>query len=448
MLKKKQNIKNSVFNYMLSSIFNLPILHEKNFLYIVRCFSMAADNKEFADLDFEFFMKIIKNPQLEITSEVEVFECIDAWISRHFEFRAKFGKDLLINVRLPLIPEHAIRRILAESSSLRKIDDCVALIKRFLMNKESFCQEKKHLASRSCLQENFSVLISGGSLNSAHFRRRRSLKSIIKFDMSNEAPKRHTYPPMKIDRCGHRAVLSKGGLFVLGGYKNYEGVFVRSVRKYTFETKTWSLVAYLPEERHHFCATALLGHIFLIGGSLKGRGRTEATAACARLNTGSREWAQIGAMREARLLPSCVLRRGGVLVSGGSGRRTLESYDFHADRWRDFGAEMMAGRSGHGSAVSGDKVFVVGGSSSPSCECFDPDSRVFVALKPPPESVHKVSWRRRLEVEAHAIGGKIFVVGGGSEHVLAYCMEKEQWEKVARMPERCEGFACTIVPNL
>ena len=118
---------------------------------------------------------------------------------------------------------------------------------------------------------------------------------------------------------------------------------------------------------------------------------------------------------------------------------------------------MIVGRCGHGSAVSGKKVFVVVGSFNSfemlplritpkplAGECFDPESRAFVALSQPPESIF-VFWGHPLQTET--IGKKVYIFQGDHKHVVAYDVEKGVWECISQMAERYKDFACTRVPN-
>ena len=71
-------------------------------------------------------------------SEIEVFNAAEAWINYNFIDRKKHTIDVLMTVRLSLLSEHALKHILKQDLSFKKIEACRALINK------SVEQHKKH----------------------------------------------------------------------------------------------------------------------------------------------------------------------------------------------------------------------------------------------------------------------------------------------------------------
>ena len=48
---------------------------------IERCFPMIVDSDNFLELDFIFIKKILSSSELNINSELQVFNASDSWLS-------------------------------------------------------------------------------------------------------------------------------------------------------------------------------------------------------------------------------------------------------------------------------------------------------------------------------------------------------------------------------
>ena len=85
MLKKDKNLeifdfvkdkisKNNVLTfYSLAKLYKLGNISESSLLYIERCFQMIVETQNFLHLDFSIVAKILASSELNIHSEVEVF---------------------------------------------------------------------------------------------------------------------------------------------------------------------------------------------------------------------------------------------------------------------------------------------------------------------------------------------------------------------------------------
>ena len=76
-------------------------------------------------------------------SEIEVFEAANEWIRHNFEERNKYSKDLLLQVRFPLLSNGALENILRRTSSFHRVKECQELIDSILLNKNYFFNESK-----------------------------------------------------------------------------------------------------------------------------------------------------------------------------------------------------------------------------------------------------------------------------------------------------------------
>ena len=115
--------------YQFFEIINFYSLAETTFSFIERCFTIVAETKYFNELNFNLVAKILGGSQLHTTSELEIANTANNWISYNTKERPKFSKDLLLNVRLPLLSSHALKYLSDEPSSFTEIEECSAILK-------------------------------------------------------------------------------------------------------------------------------------------------------------------------------------------------------------------------------------------------------------------------------------------------------------------------------
>ena len=76
----KKNVKNNKVTLycQLAHIFEITELVKTTIAYIHRCFTEVADSQEFFELSFYLVSKILSSSQLEVTSEMEIFNAFDS----------------------------------------------------------------------------------------------------------------------------------------------------------------------------------------------------------------------------------------------------------------------------------------------------------------------------------------------------------------------------------
>ena len=104
---------------------------------------------------------------------------------------------------------------------------------------------------------------------------------------------------------------------------------------------------------------------------------------CFKYDTQTSKWSLIADMNSYRQLPGCTVYEGKIVVTGGChnnvGLKLVESYDHHENKWTDL-PSMIDGRYKHGAVSLGNKMFVVGGWKTFTCEVFDSSSRKFTSI--------------------------------------------------------------------
>ena len=129
---------------------------------------MVVVSENFLHLDFTLVERILSSSELDITSEVQVLNAADSWISYDYKKREKFSKELLLTVRLHLLSENFLRKVVYNPYSLGKnyvlleSKECVDLIKEVLHIKENSLDQKKQPSrhnTRYCSQQKFNIMI-------------------------------------------------------------------------------------------------------------------------------------------------------------------------------------------------------------------------------------------------------------------------------------------------
>ena len=81
---------------------------------------------------FKLVAKTVSSSSLSITTEVEVFNAANVWLTYNIGERSIYSKVLLLNIHLHLLRESASKHILRNSTSFLKHSECVALINKVL----------------------------------------------------------------------------------------------------------------------------------------------------------------------------------------------------------------------------------------------------------------------------------------------------------------------------
>ena len=144
--------------YKHAKLFNISSFHKSTFNYIERWFTSVVETESFFELEFSDLMKILKNSELLITSELEVYEAAEKWLRCDIKERKKFAKDLLLATRLPLLSKLTLKKLLKKSSIFTKLDDCNKVLKEILENKMKFYQ---NMTSTPATTRYCNQLISG-----------------------------------------------------------------------------------------------------------------------------------------------------------------------------------------------------------------------------------------------------------------------------------------------
>ena len=375
--------------------------------------------------------------ELNVTSELEIYKFAEKWLNHSIEERKQYAKDALLTVRFNLLSKDTLRCLLNDPSCFSETKECVAVINKFLHEKD-VCNEYRSIinrTSRYCSQTHFNMLVCGGfntSLTTTVGNVQQVSESSFK--------KVQALPSMINARRHSQAVYVKGEVFVFGGRGNETNL--TSVEKYSPITNTWTEVAEMHDGRQDFCVCAFMDQVFIFGGAQD----WPSTNTCLKFNTKSYQWTYIAAMDEKRSNAASATYGEMVVVSGGRYAEnddaftlnTVESYDVLPKKWSKM-PSMVENKSDHSLVAVKNKLFVIQVSYY-SCEVYDSVCKKFAQLKP-----------FYLELEytnAMPIGKYIYVFENDSTDVYRYDVDKDLWESAPRkVTKSIEDFFCVKVPR-
>ena len=377
--EEKLKIETSAIFYEFSELFNLSNLNRATLSYIERCFTMVVGSENFLNLSFSSLSKILSSSQLHITSELEIFDAADKWLSHSLK-RQTFAKQLLLKVRLHLLSKDCLKIVFENSKSFSKSYECRELINKVSQNKDEFFKKLNvHSTSRYCNQELFRILICGGYDE----KLKTTIKSTKQLDVHNLSSVKEC-PPMIKERVNPKLVYVKGEVFVFGGWvmvgSRVVEEAVRSVEKLMLSSNTWSEVCEMVDSREDFCTCAFMDKVYVFGGDIE----SGILDSCLKFDTESYKFDEAAKMNEARSWGACVVYEERIVVSGGydntwKDTNTVESYNAIANTWTRM-PNMIEAKSRHSLVVCKSKLYVIG-SETRFCEAFDSYCNNVVAIK-------------------------------------------------------------------
>lgn len=220
--------------------------------------------------------------------------------------------------------------------------------------------------------------------------------------------------PAGLARTEVGAARTDRSIYVVGGFVAPDRT-TAAVERYDIDRNRWQRVKPMPLGLNHAAAVVYRGDLYVLGGYRGATGLRVQTDAFLRYDPGRNRWSRMPRMptKRAALAAGVIGHRlyavGG--ASAGATLRTLEIFDFRTRRWRK-GPPMPTAREHLAGAVAGDRFYALAGrvtgvSNFKVAERFDPATGRWEKL-PDME-------KARGGIAAAEAGGKVVVVGG-EEH--------------------------------
>ncbi|XP_036363984.1 kelch-like protein 8 [Octopus sinensis] len=271
--------------------------------YILEHFLEVVDQEEFCNMPYKVIDIIVSSPNLNVPSEIRVYEGVMKWVKQDLMKRRCYLPKLLAHVKLPLIPVSYLMDCVETEDLLKKSFEC-----------RDFLDEAKHYQ------------MSHTNL-------------IIEVKITERMKPRKSYA---------------GVLFCVGG-RGAAGDPFKSIECYNYRKNSWFPIAEMNTRRRHVGVCAASGRLYAIGGH---DGFTH-------LNSGEvfdpvkNKWSYIAPMGSLRRGIALACLGGPIYAIGGlddtSCFNTVERYDPSTDVWT-FLSSMKVPRGGVG--VTSQKVTI------------------------------------------------------------------------------------------
>ena len=439
-IQDKIEFKNVTTFFQLVKVFNLTDCSTTALKYIERYFTMLVESNSLIELDYDLFVKIVRSSELNVDTEIEVFQAANKWLSHNIAERSKFATELLLKVRLTLLSDHALNHIINKPSSFSKHEDCVGILKEVLYNKENFVRKSSSLLSkhRYCNQKKTNILICGGF----DVISRRAVDKVTQID-GNNFENAKILSSMSKRRERAKTVCLKGNVYVFGGFD--ENNRIMTIEKYSLLDDCWSNVSDMYDNRTGYCICSFMNKLYIIGGYNKCSSLLSALQFDPNC-TSNNKWNEVARMNQARDNAACVVFEGKIVVSGGlninyRALSTVESYDVIGNEWLPM-ANMINTTYAHSLVAVRNKLFVFG--CTETCEVFDSSVNRFVLLKPPSTlfGFQDISG-------ALSVGSRILIFKHSPAKLFSFDFVKNEWkEETFEVTKDVEYYDCLKLPKI
>ena len=167
------NLKNYFFYYKLTKLYNLKSL--KKFLsnFILQQYILNEDTSIFYELKYEDLCEILSCDELQISSELELFNAAVDWINYNQVERSKHMKTFLKLTRLPLLTTKILRDIIKSNKLCKVYLECKSMVDNAIKSKK-YCKDREanlQFQNRfySCEFETKKVMFIGGKFSENDF---------------------------------------------------------------------------------------------------------------------------------------------------------------------------------------------------------------------------------------------------------------------------------------
>ncbi|ESP01319.1 hypothetical protein LOTGIDRAFT_157498 [Lottia gigantea] len=398
----------------------------KNFCEVIKC-------DEFLMLSPCQMISLIKQDELNIKCESEVFQAVIRWVEYDPDKRLLKLENLLNAVRLHFLSPCFLESQLKGCKILQKMPQCLQTLSEKLkkLQLHEKCPERPRRFSPLV------VFCAGGYLR----------QSLSNFECYNPQLNQWSrLPDLLVPRSGLSACHARGTLYVIGGRNNSPDGNMDSASADMYDTlrNAWTPRTPMTVPRNRVGVAVIDNMIYAVGGS---QGQQHHCSA-ERYDPDLDQWKAVASMSTKRIGVGCaVVNRLLFAVGGYDGQnrlRSVERYNPEKDEW-NFVAPMNTMRSGAGVATMDSFIYAVGGYDS-NCQlrtveryCVESNTWKFVASMNSPRSALSVA----------VIDDKLYALGGydGEDFlssVECYDADKDEWAECTNMTCGRSGHGVSV----
>ncbi|XP_076440331.1 kelch-like ECH-associated protein 1 [Babylonia areolata] len=408
--------------------------------FILKHFCDVIQSEEFLTLSFCQVSSLLKQDELNIKCESEVYQAVIRWVQHEMDSRLCKLEYLLQAVRLTNLAPCFLEKQLQYCPILKKRPQCLQTLQ------EKLKKLKLHEVGGDSPRKPCSpqvVFCAGGYLR----------QSLSNFECYNPKTQQwHRLPDLPTPRSGLGAVLVRGSLYVVGGRNNSpEGnMDSNALTMYDTMRAMWVPRGPMTVPRNRVGVGVIDNMIYAVGGS---QGQTHHNSA-ERYDAETDSWTAISSMTTRRIGVGCaVVNRLLFAVGGFDGANRLSSvecYDPEMNEWRQV-APMNTMRSGAGVIAMDSHIYAVGGYDS-ACQLrsverysLERDVWEFVSPMNSPRSALSVA----------VVCNRLYALGGydGTDFLTSvemYNPDNNEWTEITNMTcgRSGHGVAVGAEPSL
>ncbi|KAL6118396.1 klhl33 [Pungitius sinensis] len=409
--------------------------------FAMRQFQKVASVSKFTDLPAKKLLKFLNSRLLCVSSELDVFKAVVAWILAKPGKRRQLARELMKTVHFPLMTFKEFKEV--QSMDMWSVH---SLSKLYNAVFKDFCSSESQC--RIYLPKDSLVLVGGDHISEDLGTRSisrdlwfvNSLRNHVGIKKAMEWRKLGEMP--EPERFYHEVAVLRGQLYVFGG-KKYYGIRDTLSNVYRFDPleNTWERLADMQEKRCSFSVAVLEGNIYAIGGHRDSEYTESVERYCPTGNSWSFRWPLDLPLagHVAKVL------HGRIFVSGGLSmdNQCLSSmFIYHPDAGSTYLSNMAQPRARHCMETLGQRLYVAGGMTVDdsmciadllACEVYDPVADSWTAFTSLPVP--------HVGAGGAVLEGKFYVLGGYSQvdyrdtvMVHRYDPGSHRWENMGQMP--------------
>lgn len=384
--------------------YNLNKLTETALQYAANNFQMISRRALFRSLPIEQLIPLLKRNDLDVQSELEVFNRARAWLEEDKMYRMKHAAEVMATIRLPLLTPAEVIDNVESCSYLMEVHACQKLVKESL--------HYHVMPARQCLLQ---------------------------------SPR--TVPRLKPETC----------LVAIGGAPRLKTDSVcDDIIKYNTESKSWEPVTQLPEPRHHHAVAVLNGFLYVAGGESVNF-EVAPDNKVFRFDPRNGTWMTVASMANCRQSFQLGVLNGALYAVGGRAGQeeslsSVEKYDPASDRWNEVAPLSSPRRCVAVGCLSG-KLYAVGGSGnkviSSRVERYSPTENRWEILKP--------AITPRFFGHLQCLHNYLFLVGGATidqngsvvcvKEIERYSITTNQWTTISMVRTPRSESGCTVLKD-
>ncbi|KAG8447443.1 hypothetical protein GDO86_014795 [Hymenochirus boettgeri] len=381
--------------------------------------------------------------------EIDLFNLAVAWL-QHDSSRLIEAGDILSRIRFGLIPLEDLQGQVRQTSIMKTDSSCFRYLQDALSyHAQLYTQPALNWEGSSIRSNTERLLVIGGRTGDNHVSR----SVYVRYEKGNSWSELEDLCTPLYNHC---VAVINDFLYVIGGQTQYDPTGrYPSNEVFRFDPRqgSWLQVSGMQERRTRFHAQVVSERIIVVGGgTLLGH----LTSTVEEYNPSENRWEFTAPFPMPVADHAGTAHKGILYISGGfSAGKTLNdvySYLPRLKRWV-VNRSMAFARCDHGMAVTGDKIFCIGGRTLNTAkewthvnetEVYCPSTDHWTTLTLSPFDC--------CQFGISGYGSKLYITGGGSlrrmnkeDGVFIYNPEAKMWEKAGSLPRPLVDHASCVI---